>query len=158
MPKPSVKPNRVIHSAQVLEAFLDTVRPCLPLNVQHTRITEEDLLYVLGYAGVHRISVEAACTELDQAPSGNRLREVLAAALPERPRLQRGLNTILRRQVPRPLLKGKRSYVLAIDVTLIPYHGQPQADETEIVRGEPKSGTTHFHGYATVSIVHSQRR
>ena len=158
MPKPRVKPNRVIRAPQVLEAFIAMVRPHLPLEVQHTRISEDDLLYVLRYASVYRMSVEAACTELDQAPSGNRFREVLAAALPERPRLQRGLNTILRRQLPPPLLKGKRSYVLAIDVTLIPYHGQPQADAKEIVRGEPKSGTTHFHGYATVSIVHSKRR
>ena len=158
MPKPTVKPNRVIRSPQVLEAFAATVRPHLPLEVRHTRITEDDLVYVLGYASVHGTSVGAACTELDQAPSGNRFREVLAAALPGRTQLQRALNSILRRQLPRPLLKGQRSYALAMDVTLIPYHGQPQLDEKEIVRGEPKSGTTHFHGYATVSIVHSKRR
>lgn len=158
MPKPGAKPSRVIRSPQVMEALISLVRPRLPLAVEHTRITEEDLLYVLTYASVHRTSMDAACTELDQAPSANRFREVLAAALPARPRLQRGLNTILRQQLPRPLLKGKRSYVLAMDVTLIPYHGQPQTDEKEVVRGAPKAGTTHFHGYATVSIVHSQRR
>jgi putative transposase len=55
-------------------------------------------------------------------------------------------------------LKGKRSYSIAIDLTLIPYHGQPYQDKKEIVCGAPKSGTTHFHGYATVSIVHHDRR
>jgi hypothetical protein len=39
-----------------------------------------------------------------------------------------GLNKILRRQIPPPRLKGKRSNVVASDVTLIPYPGQPQAD------------------------------
>ncbi len=56
------------------------------------------------------------------------------------------------------LLKGKRDYNIAIDLTLIPYHGQPYEDKKEIVRGAPKSGTTHFHGYATVSIVHDNQR
>lgn len=56
------------------------------------------------------------------------------------------------------LLKGKRSFNIAIALTLIPYHGQPYQDEKELVRGEPKSGTTHFHGYATVSIVRDKRR
>jgi hypothetical protein len=78
--------------------------------------------------------------------------------LPERATLQCGLNRILRAQTPRFVKKGKRSYYVAIDLTLIPYHGTCYEDEKEIVRGEAKSGTTHFHGYATVSIVHDQQR
>jgi hypothetical protein len=37
---------------------------------------------------------------------------------------------------------------LAIDLTLIPYHGQPQADPKEIYRSKAKDGTSHFHAYA----------
>jgi len=158
MPKPIFKPNRVVRAPQVLEAFTATLRPRLPLDLQNTRITADDIWYVLGYASVHRLALESACTELAEAPSGNRFREVLAAALPERRVLQRELNTTLRWQLPKCLLKGKRDYALALDVVLIPYHGQPQRDKKEIVRGEAKSGTTHFHGYATVSIVHNKRR
>ena len=65
---------------------------------------------MLGYASAYRISIEAACHELQGAPSANRLREVLAAALPERARLQRALNRILRVQTPRFVKRGKRSY------------------------------------------------
>ncbi len=65
---------------------------------------------------------------------------------------------MFRQQLHPSLLKGKRSFNIAIDLTLIPYHGQPYQDEKELVRGEPKSGTTHFHGYATVSIVRDNRR
>jgi hypothetical protein len=36
---------------------------------------------------------------------------------------------------------------------LIPYHGQPRRDANEIVRGQAKSGTTHFHAYATAYLV-----
>jgi hypothetical protein len=158
MSKPALKNNRILRSQQVLNALIATLRRYLPLDIQNTRITAEDIIAVLGYASVHRISMDAACHELKEAPSANRLREVLAQGLPDRKVLQRALNTILRTQTPRFVKKGKRAYYIAIDLTLIPYHGEPYADENEIVRGQPKSGTTHFHGYATVSIVHDNQR
>jgi hypothetical protein len=158
MPKTASHVNRIIRSPQVLAAFVDIVRPHLPLALQGTRITEEDVLYVLTHASVHRLSLDAACAELEAAPSANRFREVLGAALPARPTLQRQLNTILRAQLPKVFRKGKRAYNLAIDLTLIPYHGQPYQDDREVARGAAKSGTTHFHAYATVSIVHDKRR
>ena len=43
---------------------------------------------------------------------------------------------------------------MAIDLTLIPYHGQPAFDGKEFFRSEPKSGTTHFHAHATLVVVH----
>jgi putative transposase len=47
---------------------------------------------------------------------------------------------------------------MAIDFTLIPYHGLPARQEREIRRGQPKHGTTHFHAYATAYVVqHGQR-
>ncbi len=158
MLKPAIKNNRILRSQQVLNALIMVVRPHLPLDLQNTRITAEDILAVLGYASAHRISADAACHELKGAPSANRLREVLAIALPDRVTLQRALNRILRAQTPRFVKKGKRSYYVAMDLTLIPYHGECYEDEKEIVRGEAKSGTTHFHGYATVSIVHDNQR
>ncbi len=45
-----------------------------------------------------------------------------------------------------------------MDPTLIPYHGRPFADPAEIYRGQPKSGTTHFHAYATAYLVRDGRR
>ena len=158
MSKPTIKNNRILRSQQVLNALIRVVRPYLPLDLQNTRIRAEDIIAVLGYASANRISTEAACQELQGAPSANRLREVLAEALPDRATLQRALNRMLRAQTPQFVKKGKRSYYIAIDLTLIPYHGKCYAEEKEIVRGEAKSGTTHFHGYATVSIVHDQQR
>ena len=158
MSKLAVKNNRILRSQQVLNALIAILRPKLPLDLQNTRITAEDIIAVLGYASVHRISMDAACNELKEAPSGNRLREVLAQALPDRATLQCALNTILRTQTPRFVKKGKRAYSVAIDLTLIPYHGECYEDEKEIMRSQPKSGTTHFHGYASVSIVHDNQR
>jgi putative transposase len=52
----------------------------------------------------------------------------------------------------------KRPQRLAIDLTLIPYHGQPHRCSEEIYRSQAKSGTTHFHAYATCYVVHKGRR
>ena len=109
MPKPMLKTNRVIRSPQVLDAFITFLRPRLPLDLEHTRITADDLVEVLAYASVNRVSLEAARAELEELPSANRLREVLRAALPARPELQRALNMILRQQLPRCLLTGRSS-------------------------------------------------
>lgn len=156
--KPAIKNNRISQSQQVLSALIAIVRPYLPLDLQNTRITAEDIIAVLGCASAHRVSVDAACHELKEAPSANRLREVLAKALPGRATLQRALNTMLRAQTPRFVKKGKRAYYVALDLTLLPYHGECYEDEKEVVRSQAKSGTTHFHGYATVSIVHNKQR
>jgi putative transposase len=158
MSKPTIKVNRIIKSEQVLNAFIQVVRPNLPLDLHHTRITADDICYALGYADVNHLSIASTCQVLRDAPSGNRLREVLVEALPDRAGVQCSLNRIFRQQLHPSLLKGKRDYNIAIDLTLIPYHGLPYEDEKEIMRGAPKSGTTHFHGYATVSIVHDDRR
>jgi len=158
MSKPTLKITRTVRSEQVLKAFVDVVRKNLPLDLKHTRITADDILYALAYANVHRSSIESACQELQEAPSGNRLREVLVQALPDRIGVQRVLNRIFRQQLHPSVWKCKRDFNIAIDLTLIPYHGQPYEDKKEIVRSAPKSGTTRFHGYATVSIVRDNRR
>jgi putative transposase len=158
MSKPIIKNNRITLSQQVLNALIYIVRRYLPLDVRNTRITEDDIIAVLGYASANRTSLDAAYQELQDAPSANRLREVLAKALPDRAKLQQALNRILRAQTPRFVKRGKRSYYIAIDLTLIPYHGECYADEKEIVRNQAKSGTTRFHGYATVSIAHDNQR
>jgi len=158
MPKPTIKVTRTIRSEQVLNAFRQVVGRNLPLDLKNTHITADDIIYVLAYANLHRLSIESACQELEEAPSGNRLREVLAEALPDRTDLQRALNRIFRQQLHPSVWKCKRDFNIAIDLTLIPYHGQPYEDKKEIVRGMPKSGTTHFHSYATVSIVRDDRR
>ena len=52
----------------------------------------------------------------------------------------------------------RRPQRLAADLHLIPYHGQPLRDPDEIYRGQAKSGTSHFHAYATVYVIHHGHR
>lgn len=158
MPKTTFKANREVAPVQLAQALTTVMQRYLPLEFEPTRISPEDAWQILAYASATRQTVEAACAALPEAPSGNRLREVLLPALPSLSELQRQLNRILRQQLHPSLFKKKRPFQFAIDLTLIPYHGQAQTEANEVMRGEAKAGTTHFHGYATLSIVHDKRR
>jgi hypothetical protein len=58
--------------------------------------------------------------------------------------------------LPRPL--RRREQRLAADLVLIPSHGQPLHDPDEIYRSAAKSGTSHFHAYATLYVIHRGSR
>jgi putative transposase len=52
----------------------------------------------------------------------------------------------------------RRPQRLAIDLTLIPYHGEPFRAEAEVYRSLARDGTSHFHADATAYVVlHGQR-
>jgi putative transposase len=55
-------------------------------------------------------------------------------------------------------VKKTRHWRLAIDLHLRPYHGQPHREAQEIYRSQAKSGTTHFHAYASCYLVKHGRR
>lgn len=109
------------------------------------------VLAILFYAAARITSLAAACAALRQAPSDQAVRDALAATLPDIHELQRRLNRALAGDLPKAL--RRRRQPLAIDFVLIPYHGQPLEDPDEIYRGQPKSGTSHFHAYATVCVT-----
>ena len=48
--------------------------------------------------------------------------------------------------------------IVALDWHLIPYHGKPERDESELRRCKAIAGTTWFHGYATVNVVMHGKR
>jgi len=93
---------------------------------------------------------------LADAPADQTIRNALQASLPEMSELERRLNRSLSTNLPKALFRKSRR--IAFDLTLIPYHGQPHQDKKEIYRSAPKSGTTHFHAYATAVVVHKGHR
>jgi Fe-S-cluster-containing hydrogenase component 2 len=68
MARLTLKSNLILQFQQVLHALLAVIRPDLPLDLQHTRITADETLPVLGYASAHRLSMEAACGECCSKP------------------------------------------------------------------------------------------
>lgn len=109
------------------------------------------LLNILFFAASRISSIFAACRNLVDAPTDEAVRHALLATLPSYQKLQRRLNAALADDLPKAL--RRRPQTLAIDLTLIPYHGEPYQDAEEIYRSQPKSGTSHFHAYATCYVV-----
>jgi putative transposase len=105
---------------------------------------------VLLYAAARITSLAAACVALRDAPSDTAAHDALLAGLPAFAELQRRLNRALQGDLPKAL---RRRQPMAIDLTLIPYHGQHLHDEKEVYRSQPKSGTSHFHAYATAYVI-----
>ncbi len=111
---------------------------------------------ILLYAAARITSLAAACAALRHAPSDTAAHDALLAGLPDFAELQRRLNRALQGDLPKAL--RRRRQPLAIDLTLIPYHGQPMHQDKEIYRSQPKSGTSHFHAYATAYVIRSGLR
>jgi hypothetical protein len=146
----------IITKSEVHAYAEDWLGTALRLEYQGYRCTTSVLLQILLIAAARVVSLFAACRDLADAPSDQTIRNALAATLPEIIELERRLNLALVTRVPKAL--RRKSRMVAIDLTLIPYHGQPACDPKEIFRGEPKSGTTHFHAYATAVVLHKGYR
>jgi len=114
------------------------------------------MVTIMFYAASRLTSLFDACQRLVNAPTDEAMRQALLATLPPIDKLERQLNSALGADLPKAL--RKRRYPLAIDLTLIPYHGEPYLTADEIYRGEPKGGTTHFHAYATAYCVRKGHR
>jgi hypothetical protein len=106
---------------------------------------------LLTYAASRITSLAAACASLRDAPSDSAAHDALLATLPPSAELQRRLNRALQGDLPGAL--RRRRQPLAVDLTLTPYHGKPLRDLSEIFRSKAKSGTSHFHAYATAYVI-----
>lgn len=128
----------------------------LKLEYEGTKCTGSTIIQILLIAASRMASIFAVCRDLADAPCDQTIRDALEATLPEMAEVERRLNRALATKLPKALFRKSRR--IAIDLTLIPYHGQPLADKKEIYRSSPKSGTTHFHAYATAAVVHKGHR
>jgi hypothetical protein len=128
----------------------------IPLPADRRRCTPRLLWSVLLYAAARMTSLAAACAALRDAPSDSAVHDALLASLPATAALQRRINRALQGDLPRAL--RRRRQPLALDLTLLPYHGRHLHDPAEVYRGEAKSGTTHFHAYATAYVVRRGQR
>jgi Transposase DDE domain len=123
----------------------------------YKRKTSANVLWSLLLAAAARItSLSDTCQRLRDAPSDETARKALLATLPDYAVLQQQLNAALAGHLPKNLRKQLQR--LAIDLTLIPYHGKHFRDLNEIYRSQAKSGTSHFHAYATAYVVRKGQR
>lgn len=148
--------NYTVSRAQVYDHVAGVVHRHLGLRDHGYKCQLSVLLSVLFFAAARISSIFDACRRLREAPSDEAVRQALRAMLPERVELERRLNRALRDKLPKSLLNKSRP--LALDLTELPYHGQPHDDPREVCRGKPKHGTTHFHAYATLYVVRRGER
>jgi len=137
------------HAARLLQRHLH-------LRDHGPKCTAQTMLLVLFYAAARLVSLAAACASLCRAPSDQAVRDALKATLPPLFDLQRRLNRALTADLP-PALR-RRPPPVAIDLTLLPYHGEFLYHPDEIYRSQPKSGTSHFHAYATAYVIRKGQR
>ncbi len=165
MTQRSSHPDSDFFGQQVRSVLIKLVLEHLPLGISGAKITDEIALDILLYADAHKTSIEQAALKLVGGPSANTVREQLRKTLDRSPaglqELEKKLNRMLQAQLPpnirRRLQKGKGLEV-AGDLTELPYHGEPDQSEEEIRRSQAKSGTTHFHSYATLQLVNQRQR
>src|ERR687898_2839478 len=123
----------------------------------YKRKASAQVLWSLLLAAAARItSLSDACGRLRNVPSDETARKALLATLPDYATLQRQLNAALAGHLPKTLRRHLQR--LAIDLTLIPYHGQPFADPAEVYRSQARDGTSHFHAYATAYVIRKGQR
>lgn len=149
-------PHRILDRKKVYRLAAEHLQAHLKFK-DYKRKTSAQVLWSLLLAAAARVtSLSDACQRLDNAPSDETARKALLATLPDYAVLQRQLNAALAGHLPKALRKHLQ--LLAIDLTLIPYHGEPFRDLSEIYRGQAKDGTSHFHAYATAYVVRKGQR
>jgi hypothetical protein len=148
----SGKNEYILTKQDVHEYAFSWLGPALRLEYEGRKCNGRVVLQILLLAAGRVVSVFAACESLADAPTSATVFNALCASLPVITELERRLNLALVSKMPRAL--RRKSRIVAIDLTLIPYHGQPAQDKKEIYRSKPKSGTTKFHAYATAYVVH----
>lgn len=115
----------------------------------------ELLLDVVLAAASSGTSLEYVCENYRCAPTSTTLRETLKANLTVE-ELERRANEALGLRLNAGF--WKQPQMVAVDLVEIPYHGTFESEPEEVRRGKAKSGTTHFHAYATAYVVRKGRR
>src|SRR5690349_16330460 len=120
------RPQDTITAQDVHRYALHACQRHLRLADHGPKCTAATLLTLLLYAAARLTSLAAACAALSEAPSDTAARTALLATLPDIAELQRRPNRALQGDLPRGL--RRRRQPLAIDLTLLPYHGEPLED------------------------------
>jgi hypothetical protein len=143
--------HRTLSRQHVHRSATKLLQEHVPLRDYKRKVTASSLWSVLIVVAGAVTSLHAACNRLDRLACEDTIRKALYATLPEFAELQRQLNRALAGRLPRALRRRRQR--LAVDLTLIPYHGEPFRDPKEVYRSLAKQGTSHFHAYATAYVV-----
>jgi hypothetical protein len=142
-------------SGQVLTTTIDSLLEHFDLEVNGYKVKTEDIWQAVVAASVQGQAIQSAVNQLESAPDPSGIRLYLRTELVEVTTLA-ALEAACNEALVAAIHKGRHK--VAIDLTFIPYHGQAAQDPNEIRRGQAKSGTTHFHCYATAYVIKKNKR
>jgi Transposase DDE domain len=140
-----------LNRTQVHRSVTRYLQNYVPIRDYKRKVSARTLWAILLVAATGVTSIHASCERLEDIASEETIRKAIIASMPEFAELQRQFNRALAGRLPRAL--RRRSQRLAIDLTLIPYHGEPFRDQSEVYRSQAKQGTSHFHAYATAYVI-----
>jgi hypothetical protein len=147
-------------SAELLDFALETLLKHVRLHIHGEKCTLENVFELILKASASQTSVSDVCDDTPGVASGttvlSRLHQALPQGLGQLWRLEAQLNKALVANLTARMRRVRCD--IAIDLVLIPYHGQPAQDEQEIRRSQARDGTTHFHCYATAYMIFKDQR
>jgi len=150
-------PETTVNDAMVLALANSTIIEHLTLSSDGDKYKDYDVSNLLVYASANGISLQEASSQLVDSPHANTVRNRLDEnVLSEIDALEDSLNEMLSDNLIENLTKKKQK--IAIDLTFLPYHGEAEKDESEVRRSKAKSGTTHFHCYASLYVIKKNKR
>jgi hypothetical protein len=122
--------------------------------------TLETVYALILKASAAQTSISDVCDDTPGAPSGTatlgHLHEALPHDLGHLWHLEAKLNRVLVANLKPCQLRVRCD--VAIDLVLVPYHGEPAQNPEEVRRSEAREGTTHFHCYATAYMIYKDQR
>jgi hypothetical protein len=148
--------NDTVSTREVHDRVAGVLQESLQFVDHGYRCTVRNLFLVLFFAAARMASLFDACLRLLNAPCPQAVLNALRAQLPKMPELERRLNEALVCKLPKSLCRKRRP--MAIDTSQICYYGKPGKSIKELCRGKRKQGTSRFHCYATLCIIHRGER
>ncbi|MBV7334525.1 hypothetical protein KFU94_41060 [Chloroflexi bacterium TSY] len=151
-------PQSELSAQDIRETMQSVSQEHLPLEASGYICTSEMLYDVLMKAASENISIDAACRDLEQSASGNRIRELLNEQLDVEQLRQheRHINEALAARLPQQILSD--SVEAAIDE-----HDEPCYAKTDELRAytcgsKPKAGTSRFLRIISLYVIYRQMR
>ena len=146
-------------SDEVQTMTVKTLVDHINLVVDGHKYKTEDIWNITVAASAQGQAIESAANQLEDAPDPSTVRFYLRDKLVNIMKLvelEDACNKALVDHLPPKICGGWHK--VAMDLTSIPYHGEAANDPKEIRRGKAKSGTTHFHCYATAYVIKKNKR
>lgn len=154
------EPNvRELDYQQIRDEYIALMENEFDFTTSGTKCTPDVVWDVIGMSSINTQTINATCQQLDNVATGEAVRYQLNRGLlagTDIEETEDRMNDLLNDQIPNRL--RKKGKTCACDLTLLPYHGAPKNNDNEVRRGKAESGTTHFHVYASISILQKNQR